>query len=291
METYLCKICNVTFARSLSLDRHNKVIHKTPLSIKQLEDSSSTKSESKTYIDYSGLDLSLMRKINALLGIPLPLDIQQSDQSHLTQSQSEESKDLEKVQSVHVKDPDNEIPEIPIHHHNPIVSLTPVTKYQNPEETPKTRLRLKTKKRLVFPTKRNKIIDIKTRIKCDKCGKDFSQPYILNDHVKSAHSNTFYSCEHCGKLLAYKWNLPRHMADVHGQKVSNDQIFKQFKIIKKSPKKLGIEKTKKSGSFKCHAIGCDKTFNQKESVRRHYMGFHKNRRFNCDQCDREFMEK
>ena len=70
MDINSCKLCNITFERSLSLNKHNSTMHRSSLE---------SKSQTNNHIDYSGLDLSLMRKINALLGIPMPEQISQNE--------------------------------------------------------------------------------------------------------------------------------------------------------------------------------------------------------------------
>ena len=287
METYSCKDCHTTFARSLSLDRHKKIMHKMPLIIKPPEQSTSVKSEYKTCIDYSDLDLSLMSKINALLGIPMPYEIQRTNQFELEISQSDEPKDYDQKKSEPVKDSIIETADTP----KPYRNSPKVVNNQNHQETPQISLRLKRKKKLTFPTTKRCKND---RLKCDKCEKYFAQSNILKEHIQSAHFNTFYSCKHCDKLLAYKHNLTRHLSDSHGQKVSTDQT-KHFKIVKKKPEELQKSvkkvKTKNSAIFECHFNGCSKVFNLKQSVFRHYKSVHENLRFKCDQCEKEFMEK
>ena len=65
MEIFSCNKCSINFTNNLSFERHNKVLHRTK------NKNGDTKS-----IDYSNLDISLMRKINALLGIPMPNEIE-----------------------------------------------------------------------------------------------------------------------------------------------------------------------------------------------------------------------
>ena len=98
-ERVSCNLCKVDFAKRLSLERHNRLMHKAIEKVKSEEPNITKESP----MDYSGLDLSLMRKINALLGIQMPEELTEETKIKLESVDSElVSEKLTKVEKIKV---------------------------------------------------------------------------------------------------------------------------------------------------------------------------------------------
>jgi len=103
---------------------------------------------------------------------------------------------------------------------------------------------------------------------CEKegCGKKFVLRGNLKVHIQTVHQNVRpHSCreEGCRKAFAFRNDLERHIHTVH----------------------------RKERNFTCEEANCGKKFGLKSNLDRHRRGDHLKVKYNCGECNKEFLRK
>jgi len=93
------------------------------------------------------------------------------------------------------------------------------------------------------------------------CDQKFSIRWNMLNHIKQIHLKIKFKCDQCDYEAAQKGTLVRHQLGVHGE---------GFRYLQ--------------------CPHCPKTYKWETDFRRH-LERHKNERFKCDECDKEFAEK
>jgi len=130
----------------------------------------------------------------------------------------------------------------------------------------------------------------------------------MRTHIKNIHlKQRNYECSYCGKAYATKTGMKIHEAAVHGDVkyarfecnichkrwYEKGSYFKHKKLAHRP--KDPIKEMIKRGE--CIYSDCDKKYNRKhpeESVRRHLVSTHKDRRYakyECKKCKKLFYDK
>lgn len=172
----------------------------------------------------------------------------------------------------------------------------------------------KTTSRCVKPLKKRKI-NMKKKIKCDKCGREFGKKELLDRHMM-LHSNIImYSCHVCGHKYARAGELTRHMR-VHALddykcphcqlEIRSPALFKRHMELMHGEVKAflctfpGCEfKSDKPSNVEKHAVihsnvkayscsECGKHFSQPNGLRSHLRSCQQQRRYLCDICGAKF---
>lgn len=138
-----------------------------------------------------------------------------------------------------------------------------------------------------------------TNFTCDICHKMFSTYYLINDHMKSEHSNKVYkkyTCTKCGKRFEMKKRLERHKilkhreADVNKSKAESKQMCSICgRLFSDKSKMIAHEKTHLGIRPSCDI--CGKQFLHKTYLGQHIRSVHANvRPFACniDGCEWSF---
>lgn len=113
---------------------------------------------------------------------------------------------------------------------------------------------------------------------CNLCGKEFSDKYNLDKHVRFFHKRDFgFSCHVCGMGKPSKRELTIHLFRSH----------KEDPVVKKMQKEEGIR------LIKCEVKGCTGVFLKQEELDKHKENKHKDvdgqhDRFWCDVCGKGF---
>ena len=95
------------------------------------------------------------------------------------------------------------------------------------------------------------------KMKCNFCGKGFSQTGHLKQHISSVHEGIRHKCEICGKDFSAQYNLQKHIAIVHeGQKnqfqcEKCDKDFSTTNFLHTHVKKSHEEMVKNIQCHKC----------------------------------------
>ena len=109
--------------------------------------------------------------------------------------------------------------------------------------------------------------------KCEDCGKTFTMPNALKNHVINNHTQFPKRCEDCGQYCITVQDYRVHRADAHGESYNNH---------------LGNE-----SSVPCEI--CGKSFKTKYSLKSHVKLVHSQNsevvKFPCDQCGKDFKSK
>ena len=99
---------------------------------------------------------------------------------------------------------------------------------------------------------------------CSKCDNKYQDKAGLKHHIESKHSGLKFKCYDCATICSSKYNLRRHVLDVHkGSMRSNHQkketsicIKCDKEVLTKSLKSHIREVHQESKSFKCDVVIC-----------------------------------
>ena len=172
----------------------------------------------------------------------------------------------------------------------------------------------KTTNRCVKPLKKRKV-NMKKKIKCDKCGREFGKKELLDRHMLLHTNIIMYSCHVCGHKYARAGELTRHMR-VHALddykcphcqlKVRSPALFKRHMELMHHEAKAFIctfpgcgFKSDKPSNVEKHAVihsnvkayscsECGKHFSQPNGLRSHLRSCQQQRRYLCDICGAKF---
>ena len=163
---------------------------------------------------------------------------------------------------------------------------------------------------------------IKKKVMCDLCGKNFNSKSNLSRHVKTLHLQlNKKDCDSCNKTFRDANSLKIHIATIHNKKGISicevcDKTFTSKKILKihvntihgntnESKHKLHQIKLKKSfvdeivekqkekfqikSQLKCNL--CGKNFNSKSNLSRHVKTLHlRMDKKDCESCNKTFSD-
>ena len=92
-------------------------------------------------------------------------------------------------------------------------------------------------------------------------------------------------CKICSKSFAKKWNLVRHLANIHGKEKSHRCSFCKVEFKCSMKLKSHITLVHRPLKFQCET--CGQRFLTTKQLRKHVNDQH----FTCEQCDKSFKEK
>ena len=202
-------------------------------------------------IDYSGLDLSLMRKINALLGISMPpASVAESKvKKESEESTTEEFQDYENIELKSVDYSTISRPALTkvdedkfkLEEQNSEVSKNVQSLPKRPYNCRKRRCYKVTNTGLFQCTDCEKTfskssgasrhfytIHKNRRFSCDHCDNEFTEKRTLREHRRSQHLGLMYQCDYCDRKFAYKFEISAHLKQVHSN--PNQTISKHLKV-------------------------------------------------------------
>lgn len=113
----------------------------------------------------------------------------------------------------------------------------------------------------------------KRRFLCETCGRMFSKPGVLREHVYYVHSNnkeSLYKCTLCDKTYRYKPKLLKHMKVHKGEKTFRCRVCEE-KFLKDHILHAHIVKTHKEVLFYCE---CGRAFATKGLLSQHISSKH-----------------
>ena len=111
----------------------------------------------------------------------------------------------------------------------------------------------------------NKLVHIDETYKtyeCNYCGIKYSDKYNLKKHILNMHGNSNFKCEKCARKFNSKDYLKKHLNTVHA-----------------------LSKTR----YQCEY--CSKSFAMKHGREIHIKTIHQNVRLNCDLCPKDYSSK
>ena len=129
-------------------------------------------------------------------------------------------------------------------------------------------------------------------LKCNDCGKTFSQKGDLNRHIRSVHEGKKpFKCNICGTAFPYTHSLNRHLRSVHEGKKPFKCNVCGAKFFQNDQLKVHIESVHEGKKpFKCN--DCGKAFSQKSGLKQHIESVHEGKNpFICSICDAGFSRK
>ena len=99
------------------------------------------------------------------------------------------------------------------------------------------------------------------------CG--YSDEKWIIEHLKEKHNKTVFPCKICKKLLSRKDDLKKHINRAHDEsKLENFQCPQcEYKTIRRGNLNKHMKNKHEKAKYKCDI--CNKTFNWKESMKRH----------------------
>ena len=130
---------------------------------------------------------------------------------------------------------------------------------------------------------------------CDKCEAQFHTSQLLYAHNQKNHLEVPYSCSQCGHTYKSRSGLQTHIKKIHqtqgffgicdtcGKEFNNKVYFEEHK------KRHAIPDI--PGAFPCPVENCGKVFGKKNSLRKHAMNVHgqkKPRNLICQFCPKKF---
>ena len=126
---------------------------------------------------------------------------------------------------------------------------------------------------------------------CNDCGKRFTLPNALKNHIINHHTTFPKKCNECGHFCASKEEFKEHMANTHGDGVQEKtnpcetcgKMFKSKYSLKAHVKLMHSE----SEEFPCDQ--CGKVFRAKASLEYHTKVHNGDYPYRCDECGNGFM--
>ena len=126
---------------------------------------------------------------------------------------------------------------------------------------------------------------------CDDCGKRFTLPNALKNHIINHHTTFPKRCDECSHYCASKEEFKEHMANTHGDGVQEKtnpcetcgKMFKSKYSLKAHIKLMHRE----SEEFPCDQ--CGKVFRAKASLEYHTKVHNGDYPYRCDECGNGFM--
>lgn len=127
-------------------------------------------------------------------------------------------------------------------------------------------------------------------MKCDKCGKLFYTRVEVRNHINSVHMPQTHTCEICGKNFTKPSQLKEHV------KVKHEKIDLQVPCSI-CGKTYATKSRMMNHILMLHndvqCTECGQTFSNKSKLRLHRLTFHQNLRYKCivPGCFKEYMRK
>lgn len=123
--------------------------------------------------------------------------------------------------------------------------------------------------------------------KCARCAFTSPDPLLLKQHWISKHE--YRECEHCGKMYSFNY-IDQHIAVHHTKELDFECEFcgKRFWMESYLINHRDEEHIKE---YKFHCVECDISFVSQNRLSRHKIKDHKNRHFPCKYCDKTYMNK
>ncbi|KAM3595822.1 uncharacterized protein V6R79_003372 [Siganus canaliculatus] len=255
-ERYTCLICNKTFTRKVSIERHMAVhIVEKPLRCSLSGTSSTTREGFQT-------DL---RPRNPEAGNQVPMEENPTPQQNLERTQREPSRTKGEEQLMPIKaelspgleqDQSPELPQVKDEQED-VGTSQEGEQLGALAEAPRIQVTLP-----LVPENsegdENRLVQKPSGVQmsCSVCGKTFSTQFNLSRHTEHFHGEKLVSCSVCEKSFRSLFYLKQHMA-VHKKK-----------------------------SFSCSV--CKKAFASKLHLRRHTEHFHGETLVNCSVCEKSF---
>ena len=126
---------------------------------------------------------------------------------------------------------------------------------------------------------------------CDDCGKRFTLPNALKNHIINHHTTFPKRCDDCSHYCASKEEFKEHMANAHGDGVQEKtnpceicgNMFKSKYSLKAHVKLMHSE----AEEFPCDQ--CGKVFRAKASLEYHTKVHNGDYPYRCDECGNGFM--
>ena len=127
---------------------------------------------------------------------------------------------------------------------------------------------------------------------CDDCGKRFTLPNALTNHIINHHTKFPKSCDECSHYCASKEEFKKHMANNHGVGIQEKTIpceicGKMFKNKYNLKAHVKLMHGKAEGEFPCDQ--CGKVFRGKASLEYHTKVHNGDYPYRCDECGNGFM--
>ena len=124
------------------------------------------------------------------------------------------------------------------------------------------------------------------RYKCNKCEKTFTSTKLIRSHVFTKHKERKFRCEHCDKLFAFNHALNHHIKMDHKNGSLKPKCDICEMTLKNSESLLVHKNNNHIENTKCQV--CDKAFKNPQILQAHFNHCHRERKFNCMNCEKRF---
>ncbi|KAH3666479.1 hypothetical protein OGAPHI_003475 [Ogataea philodendri] len=121
----------------------------------------------------------------------------------------------------------------------------------------------------------------------ENCGKGYSKPSLLEQHLRSHTNERPFACTICEETFIRKDHLQRHMLK---HTTPDDKPF-HCSICSKGVNSLQhLKRHEKTHykSFKCHFESCEEAFYKHQSLKAHINSVHDAARLTCTECGKAF---
>eukprot|EP00094_Tigriopus_californicus_P014321 TCALIF_13886-PA protein Name:"Similar to Cf2 Chorion transcription factor Cf2 (Drosophila melanogaster)" AED:0.55 eAED:0.55 QI:0/-1/0/1/-1/1/1/0/296 len=123
--------------------------------------------------------------------------------------------------------------------------------------------------------------------KCARCAFRSPDPILLKQHWISKHE--YRECEHCGKMYSFNY-IDQHIAVHHTKELDFECEFCGNKFWMESYL-INHRDEEHIKEYKFHCVECDMSFVSQNRLSRHKIKDHKNRHFPCKYCEKTYMNK
>ncbi|XP_037814425.1 uncharacterized protein LOC119605404 [Lucilia sericata] len=129
-------------------------------------------------------------------------------------------------------------------------------------------------------------------VSCNECFKSFHNPYGLQNHYKTQHTNiklkSKYQCPECDKEFQYKSCLKVH-EQVHNHKKKFACSYCDRTFTNKSSLEFHLYSHVNEKTYKCNI--CNKSFKTYLSLDQHQVLHREEKPFKCEYCEKDFRTK